>query len=108
MTQKKTSNLELHMRWWFIEDDNIIRMDYCGISPSMTHSDDVYEENGNKMQETGKPILTSWFEKRACRSTLALLNKISFSSTSKMLAKQIKTLLSSLSYTSCTHPLPKS
>jgi hypothetical protein len=51
MTQKKTSNLQLHMWWWSLEDDNIIRMDYCGIPPSMTHSDDVHEENRNKMMQ---------------------------------------------------------
>jgi hypothetical protein len=33
------------MWWWSLEDDNIIRMDYSGISPSTTHSDDVHEEN---------------------------------------------------------------
>jgi hypothetical protein len=42
---KKTSNLQLHMWWWSLEDDKIIKMDYCGIPPSMTHSNDVHEEN---------------------------------------------------------------
>jgi hypothetical protein len=49
MTPKKASNLQLHMWWWSLEDDNIIRMDCCGIPPRMTHSDDVHEENRNKM-----------------------------------------------------------
>jgi hypothetical protein len=39
-----------------LEEDKIIRMDYCGIPPSTTHSDDVHEENGNKMMhENWKP-----------------------------------------------------
>jgi hypothetical protein len=42
------------MWWWSLEDDKIIRMDYCGIPPSVTHSNDVHEENGNKMQENRK------------------------------------------------------
>jgi len=54
MTQKKTSNLQLHMQWRSLEDNKTIRMAYCGIPPSMTHSDDVHEENGNKMQENWK------------------------------------------------------
>jgi hypothetical protein len=49
MTPKKTSNLQLHMWWWSLEAKKIIRMDYCGIPSSMTHSDDVHEENRNKM-----------------------------------------------------------
>jgi hypothetical protein len=48
----------------------------------------AWSEIKTRYRKLSRSPLTSQFEKRACRSTVALLDKILLSSTSKMLARQ--------------------